>query len=218
MQLFIDEEEGPFKIAHYLFFPTIDVEGHRVALFVTYMPGPIHCTVDAKFHANTMLFLCSSSEGWRRALTTVTKFLNKQRPQRRSAGPSFSLSRSSGTRMAMTLTWLTNSCPTLGCIGNILSNIVELRQYGDNLMRRTAYRRLFLGVSISKPNDVDPYLYEEAIVLWGQQIKSSRLLNLGLRTFVMKRNMATAKIVKKAFPELAKMRGADPRMPVPFLW
>ena len=48
LKVLIDDEEGPLKKAHYIFFPSLTWKGREQgALFLTYMPGPTHGGVDA---------------------------------------------------------------------------------------------------------------------------------------------------------------------------
>lgn len=167
MSHFVNDEEGPMKMARYLFFPSVACNGHRGALFMTYMPGPIHGTVDVKFHGD--------AESWLSAQTAVTKFLNTgcSSGAHNAVQPDHRIFpfKKYRDRNGNDVDKAHKTLPHTRMYWEVEydhRNIVELRQHGAKLMRRTPYTRLFLGVTISKPDDADLSLYEAAIILWGK--------------------------------------------------
>ena len=167
MRRFIDDEKGPLKKARYLFFPTLTWNGRRRgALFMTYMPGPTHGGVDAKF--------IHMAENWINKNPAIETVLgtgcssgasNAVQPDHRIFP--FKKYRD---RNGNDIDRAHKDLPHTRMYWEVEydhRDVVGLRQHGAYLMKRSPYTRLFLGATVSKPDEVDSS-YEAAIVLWGK--------------------------------------------------
>ena len=167
MRLFINDEEGPLKRARYLFFPSLSWQGRKQgALFMTYMPGPTHGGVDAKFihmaenwihgsHALESVLGTGFSSGASNAVQPDHRIFPFKKYRDRNGNDTDRAHKDlPNTRMYWEVEYDHR-------------DVVGLRQHGAKLMNRSPYTRLFLGATISKADEVDSS-YEAAIVLWGK--------------------------------------------------
>ena len=167
-----DDESIPSK-ARFLLFPNMSVPGsnceddrchNNSALFLTYMPGKYHGSVDGCFQDAYGAWILSEPDADNALNSGVSsggkKFSQPDRrvypaPKRREP---YDVDPSNGNEGFSRLIWEVE-------YGN--RDPVELRQHGHKMMMQSNYTRLFLGAKFSY-FDPGTDLFEAAIVLWGR--------------------------------------------------
>jgi len=165
---FLDDHTGPIKSASYLYLPYLSWEEEDVgALFITYMPGPVHGAIDAVFHGD--------AQNWRktahRALRSIIA-TGCSSGAHNAVQPDFRVmpNPNNKDRNGNDVDRAHKDVPHTRLYWEIECDhrkIVDLRRHGAFLMGRTEHARFFVGATISKP-DPNDRSFEAAMVLWGK--------------------------------------------------
>ena len=140
---------------------------------MTYMPGPVHDSVDVRFHLD--------AETWRDGHDGLSLALNSgcssgahnavQSDYRLWPNPKYRDRNGNDKDRAQ------KDLPHTRLYWEIEydhQKVVELSEHGAKLMRRSDYTRFFIGATISKPDDIDA-LYDAAVVLWGKDDSTNEI-------------------------------------------